>query len=261
MERLQKFLANAGVSSRREAERWIAEGRVAVNGVIQTQPGVKVDPERDRVSVDGKPVVLQGERHYFILNKPMGVVTTLKDRHAERTVADLISALPWRLYPVGRLDKDTTGLLFLTDDGEVAQALTHPSHLVEKVYRVTVKGTPSEAALEMLRHGVELSDGKTSPAKVEIFKRMEGQTILEMTIHEGRKRQVRRMVGTVGHPVIQLTRIRMGPLSLGELPVGAFRALTAGEVEALRQIVGWVKGRTDGGGTACFALKMEKRSR
>jgi pseudouridine synthase len=231
-----------------------------VNDVVLTQPGTKIDPERDRVAVDGKPVVLQGERHYFILNKPAGVVTTLKDRHAEKTVAEIVSELPWRLYPVGRLDKDTTGLLIMTDDGDVAQALMHPSHLVEKVYRVYVQGIPSEITLEKLRRGVLLTDGMTSPAKVEIFKRLEGQTILEMTIHEGRKRQVRRMVGTVGHPVIQLTRIRVGPLSLGNLPVGAYRALTAGEVEALRKIAELVKGRADGGGTLCYASKTGMNS-
>lgn len=242
MERLQKVLARAGVASRREAEKMILAGRVRVNGAVVTELGVKADPGGDRVEVDGCVIAQPESFHYYLLNKPAGYVTTVKDRHAEKTVMDLVRDIPVRLYPVGRLDRDTTGLLLLTNDGEVAMALTHPRHHVEKTYRVTVRGVPSEKALRQLREGLLLEDGPTAPAVVEILGRNDGQTILEMTIREGRKRQIRRMVASVGHPVVELTRVRMGPLVLAGLKEGACRPLTKEEITALRQVVSAVRG-------------------
>jgi len=237
MERLQKFLARAGVASRRQAEKMILAGRVRVNGAVVTELGTKVEPEQDRVEVDGNPVTLPEALYYYILNKPVGYVTTVKDRYAEKTVMDLVRDIPVRLYPVGRLDRDSKGLLLLTNDGEVAMALTHPRHQVEKTYRVTVQGVPTGETLGRLREGVLLEDGPPAPALVEIVGRKNGQTILEMTIREGRKRQIRRMVASVGHPVVELQRIRMGPLALDGLPEGAYRPLLPAEVAALRSLV------------------------
>lgn len=233
MERLQKFLARAGVASRREAERLISAGRVQVNDQVVQAMGVSVEPSKDRVVVDGRAVIVEDERHYYILHKPKGVVTTVKDRHAEKTVMDLVSNIPVRVYPVGRLDRDSTGLLLLTNDGDLAMAMTHPRHHVEKIYRVLVKGTPAPDSLRKLREGILLEDGMTAPALVKILESQKGQTILEITLREGRKRQIRRMAAAVGHPVLELCRIQMGPLQLGELPVGSYRPLTESERQAL----------------------------
>lgn len=241
MERLQKFLAQAGVASRREAERMIAAGRVRVNGQVVQVMGVTVDPARDRVDVDGRLVNVINDLHYYMLNKPTGVVTTVRDRHAERTVMDLVSDIPVRVYPVGRLDRDTTGLLLLTNDGALAMAMTHPRHHVEKTYRLAVKGNPSPEAIRSLREGILLEDGMTLPAMVKILESQKGQTILEMTIREGRKRQVRRMAGAIGHPVMELSRIRMGPLVLGDLPLGSYRPLTEDEQQAIRGLAQQVR--------------------
>ena len=225
---LAKFLAHAGVASRRAAERLVAEGRVTVAGETVTDPAREVD-EASAVAVDGR--ALEPEpREAHALNKPQGVVSTAHDPQGRPTVVSLVPSSR-RLYPVGRLDADTTGLILLTDDGALAHRLTHPSFEVPRTYRAKVRRGPvREEALRALREGVELDDGRTAPARA---KRLAPDRV-EITIHEGRKRQVRRMLEAVGHPVAALERVRFGPLWLGRLEEGAHRRLTAAEVERLR---------------------------
>jgi len=227
--RLAKYLAHAGVASRRAAEQLVFAGRVTVGGEVVRDPARDVG-EEDAVAVDGAGVALERRHVVYALNKPAGVVSTAHDTHGRRTVVDLVKA-ERRLYPVGRLDADTTGLILLTDDGELAYRLTHPSFEVPKTYRAVVRNPPvREPALRRLREGVELEDGRTSPAKVRRIAPGE----LELTIHEGRKRQVRRMCEAVGHRVESLERVAFGPLRLGTLPPGGHRRLTPAEVERLR---------------------------
>lgn len=227
--RLARFLAHAGVASRRPAELLIAAGRVSVGGEVVTDPARDVD-ERSGVAVDGLPVAPE-PREVHVLNKPAGVVSTARDTHERRTVVDLVSS-ERRLYPVGRLDADTTGLILLTNDGELAERLTHPRFEVDKVYRARVEPAPvPDRALRALRGGVDLDDGRTAPARVSLV----ASGLLEITIHEGRKRQVRRMCEAVGHRVLALERIAFGPLRLGDLTPGESRRLTPAEVERLRQ--------------------------
>jgi 23S rRNA pseudouridine2605 synthase len=228
--RLAKYLAHAGVASRRAAERLIADGRVTVDGAQVTDPARDVT-DRDDVRCDGRPV--RAEPHaVYLLNKPAGVVSTAHDPQGRRTVVQLVPS-PQRLYPVGRLDADTTGLILLTNDGALAHRLTHPSFEVPRTYRALVRHPPvKEPALRALREGVELDDGPTAPAKV----RRLAADRLELTIHEGRKRQVRRMCEAVGHPVRALERVAFGPLRLGGLEPGEHRRLTPAEVERLRSL-------------------------
>lgn len=231
-ERLQRYLARAGVASRRASEEIILQGRVTVNGVRVTTLGTRVGPG-DVVAVDGRPVAIQEKLVYYAVKKPRGYVTTAADPWGRPTVMSLIS-VPERVYPVGRLDVDSEGLLLLTNDGQLAYHLIHPRYGVEKEYLVLVEGAPSEGALEKLRRGVVLDGRKTAPAKVDRGK-MEGkETWLTVTIHEGRKRQIRRMLEAVGHKVIRLTRVRFGPVRLGDLAPGEFRQLAPGEVQALK---------------------------
>ncbi|HEX7298140.1 MAG TPA: pseudouridine synthase [Solirubrobacteraceae bacterium] len=226
--RLAKHLAHAGVASRRAAEALVAEGRVTVDGAVVTDPARDVTGQ-EAIAVDGE-AVRGAERHVvYAVHKPAGVVSTASDTHGRRTVVDLVPAAQ-RLYPVGRLDADTTGLILLTNDGELAHTLTHPSFEVPKTYRARVEGRLEERALRALREGVELEDGRTAPARVRRLSAHE----LELTIHEGRKRQVRRMLEAVGHRVVSLRRVAFGPLRLGELAPGRHRRLTAAEVQRLR---------------------------
>jgi 23S rRNA pseudouridine2605 synthase len=228
--RLARYLAHAGAASRRAAEKLIADGRVTVGGKVVTDPARDVD-ESSGVTLDGKPLAPE-PREVYALNKPRGVVSTAKDTHGRRTVVEYVPSQR-RLYPVGRLDADTTGLILLTNDGELANTLTHPSFEVDKTYRARVEPERmSEASLRKLREGVELDDGRTSPAKV----RQVEPGVLEITIHEGRKRQVRRMVEAVGHRVEELERIGFGPLKLERLAEGDYRRLTPAEVERLRKL-------------------------
>ena len=227
--RLAKFLAGAGVASRRAAEEIVRSGRVAVGGETVLDPARDVQ-DGDRVTFDGQPVQEAERRVVYAVNKPAGVVCTVSDPQGRPTVVGLVRS-PLRLYPVGRLDADTTGLILLTNDGELAYRLTHPSFEVDRTYRAVVARPPvREAALRALRSGVELDDGRTAPARVA---RLTPDT-LELTIHEGRKRQVRRMCEHVGHPVLRLERIRFGPLTLGSLPLGSARRLSEREVSLLR---------------------------
>jgi 23S rRNA pseudouridine2605 synthase len=227
--RLAKFLAHAGVASRRAAEDLVRDGRVSVAGEIVTDPAIDVD-ERSRVAVDELPVKPE-PREVHALNKPAGVVSTAADTHGRTTVVDLVRSRR-RLYPVGRLDADSTGLILLTNDGELAERLTHPRYGVEKVYRARVQPARlSERSLRELRQGVELDDGRTAPAKVRALR----PGLVELTIREGKKRQVRRMLEAVGHRVTRLERVAFGPLGLRGLDPGQSRRLTRAELERLRQ--------------------------
>jgi 23S rRNA pseudouridine2605 synthase len=230
-ERLQKVLARAGYASRRACEELIRQGRVAVNGAAAVL-GSRVDTEHDRVTVDGVPVSFDTTLVYYLLNKPAGVVTTVRDPQRRRTVVDLVPKAP-RVVPVGRLDYDTEGLLVLTNDGELTNLLAHPRHGVDKTYLAEVEGVPKPADVKRLRDGVELDDGMTAPARVRIVQRAADHAALEITIHEGRNRQVRRMGDAIGHRVRRLVRTRIGPLHDRNLAPGEWRPLTAPEVRAL----------------------------
>lgn len=227
-ERLQKALARAGLGSRRACEGLIADERVTVNGVVATL-GDRVDPEVDEVVVDGAVVGVRPGLVHYVLNKPAGVVTTADDPQGRPTVVDLVPAEP-RVHPVGRLDLDTEGLLILTNEGELTHRLTHPSFGVDKEYLAELDSNPPRAALRRLREGVDLSDGRTAPARVSLV----GDRLLRITIHEGRNRQVRRMCEAVGHRVRRLVRTRIGPLAERNLAPGEWRALTGAEVHELR---------------------------
>jgi 23S rRNA pseudouridine2605 synthase len=231
VDRLAKHLAHAGVASRRAAEKLIAAGRVTVDGEVVTDPARGVTGAED-ITVDGDALATApSKRAVYAVHKPAGVVSTARDTHGRPTVVALVDAPGKRLYPVGRLDADTTGLILLTDDGDLAHRLTHPSFEVPKVYRARVENPPVKAAaLRRLRDGVELEDGTTAPAHVRAVAR----DVLELRIHEGRKRQVRRMCAAVGHPVVALERVAFGPLRLGGLAPGAVRRLSPAEVERLR---------------------------
>lgn len=234
-ERLQKLIAAAGLASRREAERWIAEGRVTVNE-IPAGLGDAADPAVDRIAVDGQPLAAAGQKFYLLLNKPVGYVTTARDPQGRPVVTDLVRDVPARVFPVGRLDLTTEGLLLLTNDGELAHRLAHPRHEVDKTYLVRVRGVLSEAIRRRLEGGIDLDDGPTAPARVEAIRASGSHTWFEITLHEGRNRQVRRMCEAVGLPVSRLKRIRFAFLDLGQLPPGGYRPLSRGEVAALKQL-------------------------
>lgn len=232
--RLQKFLAGAGVASRRHAERMILEGRVSINGSRVVTLGTKVGPE-DHVEIDGKPVLRCEAFHYYLLHKPTGVITSAEDPRGRKTVLDILQGIPVRVYPVGRLDFDTSGLLLLTNDGELAHRLMHPSFGVDKTYRVWFKEPVDSAAIAVLRQGVLMEDGITAPAIVRRYKDSKGSNprILEITIHEGRNRQIRRMCSAVGFPLVKLERVRFGPLVDPGLKPGQFRELSRKEIREL----------------------------
>jgi 23S rRNA pseudouridine2605 synthase len=230
--RLAKYLAHAGVASRRSAETLIAAGRVSVDGALVTDPARDVREDAN-VALDGRPRAGPEPRVLYALHKPVGVVSTARDTHGRKTVIDLVPARGLRLYPVGRLDADSAGLILLTNDGELANRLTHPRFEVPKTYRAKLAGPAvTDKTLRALRVGVQLEDGVTAPARA----RRVGDHVLELTIHEGRNRQVRRMCDAVGHPVLELTRIGFGPLTLEDLKPGAHRRLSDSEVEQLRTL-------------------------
>jgi pseudouridine synthase len=237
-ERLQKYLSRAGVASRRAAEEMIVAGRVSVNGEVAASLGVKVTAGADEVRVDGTLVELPTTLWYLMLNKPTGVVTTLSDPQGRPTVARYVPDGAPRMFPIGRLDAATTGLLLLTNDGNLAHSLMHPRYHVPKVYHAGVDGVPDAADLRALREGIELDDGLTAPAGACVIARDGSRSAtVEMTLREGRKRQVRRMLSAIGHPVRTLERTAYGPLSLGRLEQGTVRALREDEVAALREAV------------------------
>ncbi len=230
-ERLQKVLARAGIGSRRVCEDLIADGRVVVNGQT-AELGRRVNPETDVIELDGAMIPIRPDAVYYLLNKPTDTVTTADDPQGRPTVVQLVPDQP-RVFPVGRLDFETEGLLILTNDGELTHRLTHPSFGVEKEYLAQVTGTPSRGALRELREGVELDDGLTSPAQAS----MATPGVVKLTIHEGRNRQVRRMCDAIGHPVNRLVRTRIGPIADRQLKPGEWRELTSEEVRALAEAV------------------------
>jgi 23S rRNA pseudouridine2605 synthase/16S rRNA pseudouridine516 synthase len=230
-ERLQKVLAAAGVASRRVSEQYIAEGRVSVNGEIVTELGRRVDPQRDHVAVDGQAVQLDPGKQYVMLNKPTGVVSTMKDENGRRDLREFVSGYPERLFNVGRLDADTSGLLLLTNDGELAHVLAHPSFGVTKTYVATVRGIATPAVMRRLEQGIELDDGPIAADRARIVgEASKDRTLVEITLHSGRNRIVRRMLDAVGHPVLELVRRQFGPLHLGTLASGRTRDLTKVEL-------------------------------
>ncbi len=231
--RLQKYLADAGIASRRKCEELIAQGRVCVNGVA-AQIGMSVDENADEVTLDGKKVAIEERRVVIMLNKPIGMVSTANDPQGRKTVADLFSGLPYRVHNIGRLDINSEGLLLMTNDGELTYKLTHPKHMIEKTYHVICSGKLSDEERQRLECGIELDDGMTAPANVDGVQYVNGEkTMFYITIHEGRNRQVRRMVSSVGHDVLRLRRVQVGPIRLGTLKKGEWRYLTESEIEQL----------------------------
>ena len=240
--RLNRFLARSGVASRRKSDDLIVSGVVLVNGEVVDQPGNSVDPLRDRVECEGRLVQLPPECEYIVLNKPAGYVVTRSDTHGRPTVFDLLNGQRAGTMPVGRLDMDTTGLLLWTDDGDLAHRLLHPRFVIDKLYEAVVRGIPSENKLDLLRAGIELDDGPTAPAEIVVLEsggqRAHEQTRLRLCIHEGRKRQVRRMLRAIGHPVRQLKRVAFAGLTLDGLEEGQHRFLSVDESHALHVQVG-----------------------
>lgn len=235
--RLQKYLSRAGVASRRKSEELMRQGRVRVNGAVVTEMGARIDPRRDRVEVDGREVEISAPR-WILFHKPPGCLTTRSDPHGRTTVYDLLPADTGPLRYVGRLDRGTEGLLLLTNEGDVIHGLTHPSNRVDREYRALVRGRLSETKLERLRKGVKLSDGLARPRRVRVLRESADESLLELVLREGRKREVRRLMKAVGHPVRRLKRVRFGPVDLGELPRGGWRDLEPDEVRALREAAG-----------------------
>lgn len=234
-QRLQKVLSRAGVTSRRKAEQLIIEGRIKVDGKVVTTLGTKVDPETQQIEVDGQLLHFPSPL-YIMLYKPRFYLTTLYDPRGRPKVTDLLKDIPTRVFPIGRLDFDAEGLLLLTNDGEFANMLIHPRYKVPKTYMVLVKGIPNCHALKKLKTGVNLEDGKTLPAQVRVVRKLKSKSWLELTIYEGRYRQIKRMCAAVGHPVLRLKRIRIGPLALGRLKPGEYRYLTPKEIKQLQDI-------------------------
>lgn len=233
--RLDKFLSNSGVRSRRGIKKLLKEGNLTVNGKRVTESGTRIDPTKDKVLLSGRTITTPGFV-YFLLNKPMGYISTTADEFSRDNVVSLIDT-PERIYPIGRLDKDTHGLLLLTNDGELTHKLTHPRYHVPKIYRLHVAGTVEDAKLHAMRTGILLSDGITLPAEVQLLSEKNDITTLLVTLHEGRNRQIRRMCEEVGMKLLDLERIAFGPLKLGKVPLGAYRELAKQEVAALRKAV------------------------
>lgn len=234
--RLQKYLADAGIASRRKSEELILAGRISVNGDVVTELGVKVDDKKDKVTFDGNPVSIDSKLVYIMLNKPVGYVTTVKDQFNRPAVVDLLKGVKERVFPVGRLDYDTSGLLLLTNDGDLTFKLTHPKHNVEKTYRAKVFGTPTTIEMSMFRRGLLIEGKKTAPAKISIVESQTKMCVVDISITEGRNRQVRKMCSAIKHPVSTLQRTAIGEIELGDLSVGKFRYLTDKEVKYLKKL-------------------------
>jgi 23S rRNA pseudouridine2605 synthase len=235
--RLQKILSECGVASRRGAEELIAAGKVAVNGVT-AKVGDKADPETDRITLDGKPLRRREAPVYLMLHKPRGYITTMNDEMERKCVAELVRDVPQRVYPVGRLDRESEGLLLMTNDGEFANAMMHPSRHVPKTYRVTVRPGITEEQLNRMAEGIVIDGRKTSPAEVRVLIQEPGRVVLQIVLHEGRNREIRKMCEELGLETARLKRIAFGPLRLGMLPAGKWRALTAEETAQLRAAAG-----------------------
>ena len=231
--RLQKFIAQCGIASRRKAEELISKGRIAVDGVKVTEMGIRVIPGKNRITFDGKPVEAREQLVYYLLNKPKGYVTTLSDPQGRPIVTSLIKNTEARLFPVGRLDLDTEGALILTNDGEFAQKIQHPSHGIDKTYQALVKGCPQKNKIALLERGILLEAKMTYPAVVSVVSKAGKNCLMQITIHEGRKRQVKKMFDFIGHPVLHLKRTAYGKLSLGRIALGDFRQLNPSELNKI----------------------------
>ncbi len=232
--RLAKYLAEAGIASRRKAEEFIVQGRVKVNGLLVQEKGYIINPDLDRVEFDGR-IITREEKVYILLNKPAGYISSVFDPQGRPTVMDLLKDITLRVYPVGRLDFDTEGLLLLSNDGEFTNLMIHPRYEMTKTYQALVEGKPDKKSLQMLREGIQLVDGITAPAQVNILELYIDKTLLEIKIHEGRKRQIKRMCLAIGHPVISLKRTAFGFLKLQGVASGKYRFLTPAEVNKLKQ--------------------------
>lgn len=236
MIRLQKYLALCGAASRRASEKLISEGHVQVNSITVREMGIQIDETKDQVSLDGRILRPESRKHYLAYNKPIGEVTTVSDPEGRATVMDKFRDYPVRLFPVGRLDYDSEGLLLLTNDGDMMNRLLHPSHEVDKVYWIKVSNQVTDDEIRRLRRGVMIDGRLTSPAQVRLIRRETFDSVLIITIHEGRNRQVRKMIEAVGHQVVHLKRIGFGPVSLDDLPSGYWRPLTESELEKLKEV-------------------------
>jgi len=236
MVRLQKYLAQSGVASRRHAEQMILDGRVTVNGIQIFELGTKVDENQDLVAVDGVIVKPETEKHYIAYNKPIGEIVSVSDPEGRPTVMDKFRDYPVRLFPVGRLDFDSEGLLLLTNDGDLMQRLLHPSHEINKVYWVKVSNQVSDEDIHRLRSGVIIDGKMTAPAKVRLIRYEAFDTVLLISIHEGRNRQIRKMIDVIGHQVVYLRRVEFGPISLQDLPTGQWRHLTSEEIKKMNSL-------------------------
>ena len=234
--RLQKHMAQCGVASRRKSEEIILEGRVMVNDVVVNELGTIIDPQKDIIKVDNKKIEIEKRKVYIMLNKPVGYVTTLKDRHSEKIILDLIDEIEERIFPVGRLDADTSGLLLMTNDGDLGYKLTHPSYEVPKKYIALVEGVPNNKKMDRFKKGLRINGKKTAEAYIRIIKKHRDSSVLEISIHEGRNRQVRKMCEYIRHPVVELKRVSIGQLDLGDLEVGKWRYLTNKEVKYLKDL-------------------------
>ena len=232
-ERLQKIISQAGICSRRSAENIITSGRITVNGVVVDELGAKADPDHDTILLDGRPIKPASRKVYLLLYKPTGYVTTLDDPQGRPIVTELVKAVGERLFPVGRLDYNTEGLLLMTNDGEWANRLAHPRHKVEKEYHVRIRGTVTSEQLRQLATGVQLTEGKTAPAEVSMLRTSPNNTWVSITIHEGRYRQVRRMCQEVGLSVVRLKRVRYGTITLSDMKPGQWRLLSSSEASSL----------------------------
>lgn len=236
MMRLQKYMARCGVASRRKSEEMIKDGLVKVNNKIVTEQGRKIDPDSDIVIIDEKIIRLEKNKVYIILNKPLGYVTTMDDEKDRKIITDLIEGIEERIYPVGRLDMDTSGLIMLTNDGEVTNKITHPRNEVVKKYIAIVEGTPNKSELTRFRKGIMIDGKKTSPAKMKIMKNYETESILEIEINEGRNRQIRIMCEAINHPIKKLKRVAIGEIQIGGLQVGEWRNLDAEEMQYIKSL-------------------------
>jgi 23S rRNA pseudouridine2605 synthase len=235
MERLQKYLAECGIASRRKCEQLILDGKVKVNGKTIRELGVKVDPNKDVVEYNGKVVTKVNKNIYIMLNKPVGYITTVKDQFDRPSVIDFVN-IDDRVYPIGRLDYDTSGLLLLTNDGDLANKLMHPRHKINKVYIAQIKGVPDKMKLDMFRNGLYIDNYKTAKAEIDILKVTNGNSTVRIVIHEGRNRQIRKMCELIGHPVLKLKRVKIGNLDIGNLKTGQWRYLSKDEVEYLKKL-------------------------
>lgn len=233
--RLNRFISMSGAASRRKGELIIRDGRITINGLIVTDPACSVDPDHDTVTLDGNTLTCNHERQYFVLNKPIGVIVTKKDTHGRTTVMNLLGKDAAGVFPVGRLDADTSGVLLLTDDGGLAYKLSHPSYQVEKIYRAEVYGKVTAEDVAQLRKGMDLDDGPAAPAFMTILKKGQEVSLVDVVMHQGRKRQVRRMLAKLGHPVRVLERISFGGITTKNLHMGSYRQLTESEVNILRE--------------------------